>query len=147
MHDGTVGPTLLTRYHLGEPVPGCNIIGDTPMAENRRIASAANLLACAALAGLGAMAIAVAIMLGPFGVVVLGLLTLLICTKFTLDEHGPTWGAQVFSAQMTAAGSPEERAAAAEGRRTALAPIRFYRWSGVLLLVAGCAGVAWQLLV
>ena len=106
--------------------------------------SAANLVASAVLALLAAVAVAVAILLGPFGVVVLGLFTLLVCTKYALDEHAPTWGPRVFSAQMTAAGSPEERAALLEARRAALAPARFYRRAAVLLVVAGCAGVAWQ---
>ena len=110
----------------------------------KRSAGAANLLACAVLALLGAVALAMAILLGPFGVVVLGLLTVLVCTRFTLDEHAPTWGARVFSAQMTPAGPPEQRAADAEARRIALAPARLYRRGGVVLIVAGCVGVAWQ---
>ena len=110
----------------------------------RRAASAANILAAAILAVLAAVAIVVAILLGPFGVVVLGLLTLLVCTRFSLDEHAPTWGARVFSAQMTTAGSPEQRAAEADAWRAALAPVRFYRWGGVVLVASGCLGIAWQ---
>ena len=113
------------------------------MDTKRSAANAVNLLALAVLAGLGAVAVVMTILLGPFGLVILGLLTLLVCSQFTLDEHAPTWGARVFAARMAAGGSPEDRAAAAEARRAALAPIRFYRWCGLFLVTVGCAGVAW----
>ena len=40
--------------------------------------------------------------------------------------------------------SPEQRAAVDEARQLWLAPLRFYRWCGIILLLAGVAGFAWQ---
>ncbi len=108
------------------------------------LASVANLTACAVLCGLAALAVVLVVLLGPFGLVLLGLLTLGICTGYTLDEHAPTWSAEVFHARMTNARSPEERAASAADRQAALSPIPFYRACGAVLVTAGLAGLAWQ---
>lgn len=105
---------------------------------------AANVAALAVLGGLAAAAVVLVTYLGPFGLVLLGLLTLLVCTQFALDETAPTWGTEVFRAGMAEGNSPEQRAALAEARRAALSPARFYRGCGAVLVVAGLAGVAWQ---
>ena len=82
--------------------------------------------------------------MGPFGLVLLGLLTLLICNQYVLDESAPGWGLAVFRHRMTQTGSATERAASLEARSVALAPVRLYRKAGVLLVVAGAAGLAWR---
>jgi hypothetical protein len=104
----------------------------------------ANGAAWAVLLGLAAMAIVLVVILGPFGLVLLGLLTVFVCSQFTLDEHAPTWGRHVFGAAMDDAVPPEQRAAQAAARQVALSPVHYYRWCGVVLLLAGVAGVAWQ---
>ena len=104
----------------------------------------ANLGAWAVLAGLAASAVVLVVILGPFGLVVLGLLTLFVCSRFSLDEHAPTWGTPTFKAQLTPAESVEEQAGAAAERQAALSPVRYYFGCGVVLLVAGLGGLAWQ---
>jgi hypothetical protein len=47
---------------------------------------------------------------------------------------------------MQAPGSLEQQAAAREEKAQALAPLRFYRWCGIALIVAGLAGFGWQLM-
>lgn len=104
----------------------------------------ANATAWAVLVCLIAAAFVVVVILGPFGLIVLGLLTLFVCTSFSLREDAPTWGPEVFRARMAKHSSPEQRAAVDEARRLSLAPLRFYRWCGIILLLAGVAGFAWQ---
>ena len=106
--------------------------------------AAANWLACAVLAGLAAVAVVLVVILGPFGLLLLGLLTTFVCTQFSLHEHAPSWGAAAMRAQIAEPGRPDARAAAAEARQAALAPVRFYQGCGVLLVVAGIGGLAWQ---
>jgi hypothetical protein len=106
--------------------------------------TAANVFAWAILIVLIAVAFVMVQILGPFGLVVLGLLTLFVCTQYDLNDDVPSWGTHVFSARMTDRGSPEQRAALREEKRANLSPLRFYRWCGVVLLVAGLAGFAWQ---
>jgi hypothetical protein len=104
----------------------------------------ANATAWAVLVCLIAAAFVVVVILGPFGLIVLGLLTLFVCTSFSLREDAPTWGPEAFRARMAKHSSPEQRAAVDEARRLSLAPLRFYRWCGIILLLAGVAGFAWQ---
>lgn len=104
----------------------------------------ANAVAWAALAGLIAVAFVTVVALGPFGLILLGLLTLFVCTSIDLREDTPTWGTEVFKARTGTRGSPEQRAAIAEERQQARAPLKFYRRCGGLLLVVGIAGFAWQ---
>ena len=40
--------------------------------------------------------------------------------------------------------SKEQRAAMFDEKRASLSPLRFYRWCGVVLIVAGAAGFTWQ---
>jgi hypothetical protein len=82
--------------------------------------------------------------LGPFGLILLGLFTLFICTSIALRNDTPTWGTEIFKARMESPSSPEQRAAMLEEKERALAPLRFYRWCGVVLVAAGIAGFAWQ---
>ncbi len=104
----------------------------------------ANLVAWAVLIGLAGLAVRLVAVLGPLGLVLLGLLTLLLCTLFELNAEVPTWGTEVFRARMTTHGSPEQRAAMREDARATLSPLRFYRWCGAALLLAGGLGLAWQ---
>jgi hypothetical protein len=104
----------------------------------------ANAAAWAVIIGLVAVAFGFVAILGPFGLAVLGLLTLFICTQFQLHENTPTGGTEVFRAGMASHGSPEQRAAMLEDQRPALSALRLFRWCGIVLLVAGVAGFAWQ---
>jgi hypothetical protein len=106
--------------------------------------AAANIFAWAILIVLIAVAFVMVEILGPFGLVVLGLLTLFICTQYDLNDDNPSWGTHVFRARMADRGSREQRAALREEKRVSMSPLRFYRWCGVVLLVAGLAGFAWQ---
>jgi hypothetical protein len=82
--------------------------------------------------------------LGPFGLIVLGLIVLFVCTQYHLNDDVPAWGTEVFRARMASRGSPEQRAAMREEKRVTMSPLRFYRYGGVALLVAGVAGFVWQ---
>ena len=104
----------------------------------------ANAAAWAIVIGLICIALVLVVVLGPFGLIVLGLLTLFVCTSVSLREDAPTWGTAVFKARMATHRSPEQRASMAEERDRSLAPLRFYRWCGLVLLVAGIAGFVWQ---
>jgi hypothetical protein len=84
----------------------------------------ANGTAWAVLICLIAVAFVVVVILGPFGLIVLGLLTLFVCTSFSLREDAPTWGTEVFRSHMAKHSSPEQRAAVDEARRLSLAPLR-----------------------
>jgi hypothetical protein len=108
------------------------------------VATMANFAAWAVLIGLLVVAFVMVVILGPFGLILLGLLTLFVCTSVSLREDNPTWGPEVFKSRMGGHGSPEHRAAQAAERERALAPLRFYRWCGVSLFVAGIAGFTWQ---
>lgn len=103
-----------------------------------------NVAAWAVIVVLACGAVLLVARLGPFGLILLGLLTLLVCTRIGLDQDTPTWGPQVFKARMTSNASPEQRAAAHEERQASLSPLRFYRWCGIILVVAGAAGFTWQ---
>jgi hypothetical protein len=73
--------------------------------------------------------------LGAFGVILFGLFVIFICTSGELRERGP----------MLAVGrSPEQRAAIAEERVRSVAPVKFYRWRGIVILVIGIAGFVWE---
>ena len=73
--------------------------------------------------------------LGAFGVILFGLFVIFICTSGELRENSPT----------SAVGrSPEQRAAFAEERVRAVAPLKFYRWCGIVMLVIGIAGFVWE---
>jgi hypothetical protein len=106
--------------------------------------TAANAVAWAVLIGLICFAFVLVVILGPFGLILLGLLTLFVCTSFSLREDSPTWGREYFRRRLARPASPEERAAMQQERERSLAPVRFYRWCGVVLLVAGIAGFGWQ---
>jgi hypothetical protein len=103
-----------------------------------------NAVAWAVVIGLVAVAIVLVNLWGPFGLVILGLLTLLICTQLDLHEHAPTWGIEVFKARASGDDSPEQRAARSEERRATTSPLRFYRLCGLLLVIAGAIAFAWQ---
>jgi hypothetical protein len=108
------------------------------------VATMANAAAWAILIGLIGVAFVMVVILGPFGLILLGLLTVFVCTSAGLREDNPTWGPAVFKSRIVGHRSPEQRAAQAAEREQTLTPLRFYRWCGVALLVAGIAGFAWQ---
>jgi hypothetical protein len=112
----------------------------------RRPASLVNGLAWGIVLGLAIAAICLVLRIGPFGLVLLGLLTVFVCSQFSLDDAAPTWGTEVFRARMARQTSPEQRAADIAERKAALSPLRFYHWCGVLLVVAGGATLVWQYL-
>jgi hypothetical protein len=104
----------------------------------------ANAAAWAVLSVLIAVAFVTVNLLGPAGLVILGLFVLFICTAVNLYEDAPTWGTEVFKARIANHGSPERRTAMFDEKRASLSPIRFYCWCGVVLVVAGAAGFTWQ---
>ena len=104
----------------------------------------ANAAAWAVLAVLIAVAFVTLNLLGPAGLVILGLFVLFVCTAVNLYEDASTWGTEVFKARIASHGSPEQRAAMADETRASLSPVRIYRWCGVVLAVAGAAGFIWQ---
>ena len=110
----------------------------------RSIANTIAWLALIALAALAALAVVIVLRLGPLGLVLLGLMTLFVCSQFSLSDEAPTWGTEVFKARMSRPMSLEQRAAMQAERQSALSPLRFYRWCGVLLTVAGALAFAWQ---
>jgi hypothetical protein len=104
----------------------------------------ANAAAWIVLIALVTVAFVMVVILGPFGLVILGLATLCVCTAVQLHEGTPTWGKEVFGARMAAHGTPEQRAAMLDETQKYLSPLRFYRWCGAVLLAAGIVGFAWQ---
>jgi hypothetical protein len=106
--------------------------------------SAANAFAWAILIGLICVAFVMVVILGPFGLILLGLLTLFVCTSASLREDMPTWGTEISKTRTANDTSPEQRAARREERDRNLAPMQYYRWYGVVLIVAGIAGFTWQ---
>jgi hypothetical protein len=104
----------------------------------------ANAAAWAVLAVLIAVVFVTVNLLGPAGLVLLGLFVLFTCTAMNLYEDAPSWGTEVFKARIASAVPPEQRAAMFDEKRASLSPLRFYRWCGVVLLVAGGALFAWQ---
>jgi hypothetical protein len=90
------------------------------------------LIVLAILMGVASIAFA---FLGAFGVILSGLFVIFVCTSGELREHSPT----------SAVGrSPEQRAAIAEERVCSVAPLKFYRWCGIVILVIGIAGFVWE---
>ena len=83
------------------------------------------------------------VILGPFGLILLGVIVLFICTSMSLREDAPISGT-VFKARVTSPRSPEQRAAEAAEKHSFLSSLRFYRWCGIVLVVAGAAGFVWQ---
>ena len=107
-------------------------------------AAVANTAAWAVLTGLIGLAFVLVIVLGPFGLILLGVAMLFVCTSIGLRDDNPTWGVEVFKARQSTPASPEHQAAQAEARERSLAPLRFYRWCGLALVVAGIGGFLWQ---
>ncbi len=103
-----------------------------------------NAIAWIALCGLALVAILVANRLGFFGLLILGVLTVLVCTLASLNDDVPTWGTEVFKARMSEGGSPEQLASARAERRAFISPFVFYRRCGIGLTVIGATGFAWQ---
>jgi hypothetical protein len=108
------------------------------------LAAIANAAALAILIGLTTLAFVMVLILGPFGLILLGLATLFVCTSISLRDDNPAWGTEVFKGRIGGLKTPEQRAAEAAEKEQTLAPLRFYRWCGIALVVAGSAGFAWQ---
>jgi hypothetical protein len=106
--------------------------------------TAVNAVAWVIIVGLVGAAFAVTVMLGPFGLILLGLGTLFVCTSYNLHDQVPTRSEAVFRAQTESQSSPEQKAAMVSERQGAFAPMRFYRRCGVVLTVAGIAGFVSQ---
>jgi hypothetical protein len=123
-------PARITAYHAGMRFSPVLI---------------ANTISWAVLIGLIAVAFVLVEVWGPFGLVVLGLAALLVCTSLSLHDDTPTWGTEFFRTRMASHGSPEQRAAMLDEKRSRLSPLNFYRWCGVVLIVAGMSGFIWQL--
>ncbi len=106
--------------------------------------TAANLAAGAALAVLFSVAVVLVDWLGPFGLVLIGLIVWLACVRAAQTEASPTWGPAVFGAAMRRPTSPESRAAQDAERQTALAPLHFFRRCGMALTGIGVVATALQ---
>ena len=78
------------------------------------------------------------VFLGAFGVILFALFIIFICTSAELHEHTPTSATE-------SRRPPEQRTGIAEERARSVAPIKFYRWCGIILLVIGIAGFVWKL--
>jgi hypothetical protein len=84
----------------------------------------ANGTAWAILTGLMGVVFVLVVVLGPFGLILLGLLILFICTSVQLRDDTPTWGIEVFKARTASqVVQPERRAAMAEEKARSLAGI------------------------
>ncbi|HYZ24176.1 MAG TPA: hypothetical protein VE690_18655 [Rhodopila sp.] len=106
--------------------------------------TAANAIAWAVVAVLAAFAILIASLFGFAGLMLLGVMTWLVCTRAELDQDTPTWGVQVFKAKFDSPASPEQRAAMTEERHAFVSPLRFYSRCGIFLAAIGAAGFIWQ---
>ena len=92
-----------------------------------------NLVAWGVLIALGAGAVLFVNRLGFVGLAVLGLLTLLVCSRVAMDDDMPSWGEHVFRERM--------------GRPKAPGPdLRFFQLCGAGLATVGALGFAWQVL-
>jgi hypothetical protein len=105
---------------------------------------AANAFAWAVVICMAGVTFGAVVLLGPFGLILLGLLILFVCTSVDLGADTPTWSTAMFRAQIDQSSSPEQRAARLAERDHALAPWRLYRWYGAVLIVAGIAGFVLQ---
>ena len=83
-------------------------------------------------------------LLGPAGLVLLGLFVLFICTAMNLYEDAPSWGTEVFRARIASHGSPEQRAAMFDEKRASLSPFGFTAGAALCSVVFGAAGFTWQ---
>ena len=93
---------------------------DYPARMRFSVTGMANAVAWAVLFGLIAVAFVMVVILGPFGLVLLGLLTLFVCISVSLREENPTWGPEVFKARIrvTALQNSRQRKRRKESRRS-----------------------------
>lgn len=101
-----------------------------------------NVIAWAILIAPIPIVMIVAMALGPFGLIILGVATLLLCTSAQLNGDTPSAGSA--AGRMARAASPEPRAAEHHDRQSRLSPLTFYRGCGAVLLAAGVAGFVWE---
>jgi hypothetical protein len=104
----------------------------------------ANAVSWAMVIVLIALAFVMVLAIGPFGLILLGLFTVFVCTSVNLRDDTPTWGPEVFRARMNDAGSPEQRAARLAEKHEHLSPLRFYNRCGFVLIAAGMLAFAWR---
>ena len=94
---------------------------------------------------LAALAVIMVIRLGPFGLILLGLVTLFVSSQLHLNDSSPVAGIAVFQAQLRRPGTPEQRAEQVAERTSLGTTLRFARNCGLLLTAAGLATFVWQL--
>jgi hypothetical protein len=102
-----------------------------------------NALAWVGIFTLIGVAIVIVDVFGFVGLILLGLMTAFTCVSAELGEDVPTAGVELFKSHM-GGGTPEQRAAMLEEKRGFVAPLRFYKWCGMFLIIVGVAGFIWQ---
>ena len=108
----------------------------------------ANAVAWLVFAGIFAVAVVMADVLGFLGLFIIGAITWMVCARVGQDDN-PDWRPwQAFGHAVphdTAwPASPEQRAARRAEWQLALDPIRFFARCGMALTAIGAAGFAWQ---
>lgn len=81
-------------------------------------------------------------LLGPFGLVLLGLLTLVACARVQMGEIIPAWATPASPPRLDCRAAPERQADLLARRAEREAQLCFYRRSGLVLLAAGVLGTA-----
>jgi hypothetical protein len=111
-----------------------------------------NAFTCVVIIALLAFAFTIANFLGYLGLVVLGLIVAMVCSRAELDEDNPSVrsradfdgrrAAEKFYGQAPTA--PKQCAAADAERRVFTVSRRFVRWCGIALAAIGATGFAWE---
>ena len=104
----------------------------------------ANALAWAVLLGLAALGFVLVTILGPFGLILLGLFTMFVATSGGLREDAPLLSPNPPRAGVNGGNSPEQRAARLAEKHAGRLSIRFWKKCGAVLVLAGILGFAWQ---
>lgn len=108
----------------------------------RNLAQALAWLGIVLLIGLGFVLVTV---LGFPGLLVLGLLATLVCVRAELSEDVPGWSRALFESRAPRPEAPEARVARHAAGQESRGILRYYRGCGLVLVVAGLLGSAWQL--
>jgi hypothetical protein len=111
-----------------------------------------NAFACVVIIVLLAFAFSIANFLGYLGLIVLGLIVAMVCSRAELDEDNPFVRSRAdFDARRAAEkiygqdpAAPERFTAADAEHRVFKVPLRFVRWCGIALAAIGAAGFAWE---
>ncbi|MDP3417045.1 hypothetical protein [Falsiroseomonas sp.] len=102
----------------------------------------ANAAASALLVTLVGAVFLVVALLGPFGLVLLGLLTLVVCVRVQLGELAPAWATLATPPRLDRRDPPERQASVLAERAEREGQLCFYRRTGLGLLAAGILGTA-----